>query len=140
MLDLKHIGMSGHSFGAVTTEAVIGETFPVDKEEKSPIRVITAAIAMSGSPSRLTKPQDKAFGNIKIPVFYLTGTQDNIGLIKAPEHRVPYDHSGGEAYLVVFNEANHMTFAPRKSVIQNPAKEDSKNISVNQPRRSGMRR
>ena len=26
-LDLKHIGMSGHSFGAVTTQAVAGETF-----------------------------------------------------------------------------------------------------------------
>ena len=28
-LDLKKVGMSGHSFGAVTTEAVSGETLPV---------------------------------------------------------------------------------------------------------------
>ena len=29
-LDLKKVGMSGHSFGAVTTEAVSGETMPVE--------------------------------------------------------------------------------------------------------------
>jgi len=47
-LDLERIGMSGHSFGAVTTEAVSGETFPVLGTKLTDSR-IKAAIAFSPS-------------------------------------------------------------------------------------------
>ena len=44
-LDLGRIGMSGHSFGAVTTQAVSGQVFPIGKGFTDPR--INAAVLMS---------------------------------------------------------------------------------------------
>ena len=50
-LDLNKVGMSGHSFGAVTTEAVSGETLPVGGQKFTDPR-IKAAIVFSPSAPR----------------------------------------------------------------------------------------
>src|SRR5277367_6520337 len=64
-LDMKKIGMSGHSFGAVTTEAVSGESLTFTGQKFTDPR-ITAAIAFSpSSPKRGSA--EKAFGSVKIP-------------------------------------------------------------------------
>src|SRR6185369_6645340 len=46
-MDLSHIGMTGHSFGAVTTEAVSGEVYPGYGSKFLEPR-IDAALPMSG--------------------------------------------------------------------------------------------
>ena len=126
-LDLKKIGMSGHSFGAVTTEAVIGEKFLGDPEGKIADHRITAAIAMSGTGSK-NLDQDTAFGSITIPVFYLTGTEDKSGNAKPADRRVPFDHSKSpDTFLATFVGANHMAFSPRKNLIPLPDKEKYQN-------------
>ena len=73
-LDLKKIGMSGHSFGAVTTEAVSGETFPLDGQKLTDSR-IKAAIAFSPS-SPKDGSAEKIFAAMKIPWLLMTGTKD----------------------------------------------------------------
>ena len=73
-LDMKRIGMSGHSFGAITTEAVSGETMPGNGQGFTDAR-IRAAIVMSPSPPR-TLSVDEAFGAVKIPWLLMTGTKD----------------------------------------------------------------
>lgn len=114
-LDVNRIGMSGHSFGAITTQAVAGEKFIPDSRGQFRDPRIKAAIAMSGSRSR-TRDQDWAFGSIKIPMFYLTGTADKIGPIGPADRRVPFDHSTfPQTYLLVFNGATHMTFNPSRT-------------------------
>ncbi len=112
-LDLANIGMSGHSFGAITTQAIVGQTYnALGKTTTFLDKRIKAGIAMSGSGAKMID-QDAAFGSIKMPVFYLTGTQDTIGKIGAGQRRTPFDHSTfPQTYLVTFDGANHMTFVP----------------------------
>jgi predicted dienelactone hydrolase len=73
-LDLAHVGMSGHSFGAVTTEAVSGETLPLSGRELTDRR-IKAAIAFSPSTPKGANAK-VAFGSVKIPWLLMTGTRD----------------------------------------------------------------
>ncbi len=110
-LDLAKIGMSGHSFGAITTQAIAGQHYVAENAHLADPR-IKAGIAMSGSGSK-DLDQDAAFNSIKIPMFYLTGTDDKIGMIGAGSRRIPFDHSTqADTYLLNLTGANHMTFAP----------------------------
>src|SRR5262245_60635074 len=70
-LDLDRVGMSGHSFGAVTTQAVSGERFPLSKGFTDPR--IKAAVIMSPSGPRRGGDPARSFGGVKIPWFLLTG-------------------------------------------------------------------
>ena len=73
-LNLEIVGMSGHSFGARTTQAVAGQTFPfVGKKHTLP--EIRAAIMFSPSSPRRGNPK-RAFGEVTIPWLLMTGTKD----------------------------------------------------------------
>lgn len=72
-MNLKRVGMSGHSFGAVTTQAVSGQSFPLGRDFTD--ARITAACMMSPSSPRVGDPKS-AFGKVKIPWLLLTGTKD----------------------------------------------------------------
>jgi predicted dienelactone hydrolase len=123
-LDLEKIGMSGHSFGAITTQAIVGQVYDVVGKTNTFLdKRVKAGIAMSGSGAKSTD-QDVAFSSIKMPVFYLTGTLDKVGNIGAGQRRTPFDHSTfPETYLVTFDGANHMTFGPRGSIFAPADKE-----------------
>jgi len=73
-LDLGRIGMPGHSFGAVTTQAVSGQSLPSGDQPFTDQR-IRAAIAFSPSIPR-GMSGDKAFGGVKIPWLLMMGTKD----------------------------------------------------------------
>lgn len=73
-LDLEHIGMSGHSFGAMTTQVVGGEQLPLLGAKYTDVR-IDAALALSPSvPKGMAAA--RAFGNVQIPWMLMTGTED----------------------------------------------------------------
>ncbi|HEY4284010.1 MAG TPA: dienelactone hydrolase [Chthoniobacterales bacterium] len=113
-LDLQKIGMSGHSFGAVTTEAVSGENFPTLGTTLTDSR-IRAAIAFSPSAPRRGTPE-QAFGSVKIPWLLMTGTKDNspIGSVDATARlRVYPALRGAPKYQVVLNDAEHSAFTDR---------------------------
>jgi WD40 repeat protein/dienelactone hydrolase len=117
-LDLRRIGMAGHSFGAWTTLAVIGEVFvgPGGREITLADPRIKAAIAMSAPVPRDKTKLDQAFGKIKIPCLHMTGTLDDspIGDTVAKDRRLPYDHiRGADQYLVIFAGGDHMIFSGR---------------------------
>ena len=113
-LDLKKVGMSGHSFGAVTTEAVSGEAFPVEGQQFTDSR-IKAAIAFSpSSPRGVTA--SKAFGAVKIPWLLMTGTKDiaPIGQVEVASRLAVYPAlHGAPKYEVVLNNAEHSVFIDR---------------------------
>ncbi len=67
-------GMSGHSFGAVTTQAVSGQRTVGGKATFRDAR-IAAALIMSPSSPRGGTPQE-AFGEISSPWMLMTGTED----------------------------------------------------------------
>jgi predicted dienelactone hydrolase len=113
-LDLSHVGMSGHSFGAVTTQAVSGQSFPfttIDPRE----RRISAAVMMSPSMPRRGDPK-KAFASVTLPWLLMTGTHDEavIGNQTAESRRQVFPLlPPGDKYQVVFEGAEHSAFSDR---------------------------
>lgn len=72
--DLEHVGMSGHSFGAVTTQAVAGQSLPLTGQKFLDAR-IDAALPMSPSSPRAGSVE-RAFAKVAIPWLLMTGTED----------------------------------------------------------------
>lgn len=113
-LDLKHIGMSGHSFGAVTTQAVAGQSTAGGRVPFLEPR-ISAAMMLSPSPPALGDPAS-AFGSITIPCLLMTGTLDTspIGNATAADRlKVFPELTHAPAWQVVFDKATHMSFGDR---------------------------
>lgn len=73
-LDLARIGMSGHSFGAIVTQAVSGQQMPLIGGRFNDPR-IRSALLMSPSKPRRGSAED-AFGAVAIPWLLMTGTHD----------------------------------------------------------------
>ncbi|MEK7952161.1 alpha/beta hydrolase family protein [Luteolibacter soli] len=112
-LDLERLGMSGHSFGAQTTQALAGQG---DRPRLSLVEPrIDAAVMMSPSPPRVGDPA-KAFANVKIPCLLMTGTRDESPIGNTtPEDRLKVFPAlqQAPAWEVVFDQATHMDFGQR---------------------------
>jgi predicted dienelactone hydrolase len=121
LLDLRAIGMAGHSFGAWTTLAVAGQMLGPRQQSSLADPRVKAAIEMS-APVPRNADLDRTYGKINMPILHLTGTLDNspIGDTKAAERRVPFDHIQAPGqYLVIFQGGDHMIFAgQRRQVIK----------------------
>lgn len=113
-LDLERIGMSGHSFGAITTQAVSGQSLRAGDPRFTDPR-IRAALPMSQSPQRLGDPGE-AFGSVKIPWLLMTGTHDTAMIANlTPEMRAkvfPALPPGGK-YELILDGAEHSAFTER---------------------------
>ncbi len=114
-MDMTRVGMSGHSFGAVTTQAVSGQSFAGGN---SPLTVpkIKAAIAFSPSSPRQGGDPKQAFGNVKIPWMLMTGTKDTSPIgnidVKSRFAVFPALPPGGKYELVLYG-AEHSVFTDR---------------------------
>jgi len=124
-LDLAHIGVSGHSFGAVTTQAVSGQRTARGGTALTDSR-IDAAVVMSPSSPRRGTPQD-AFGKVKLPWLLMTGTKDvsKIGHADLKSRLAVFASlPPGGKYELVLDGAEHAAFSerspPRKSGPRNP--------------------
>ena len=114
-MDLDHIGMSGHSFGAFTTQAMAGQSFISGKFTYLEKR-IDAAVMMSPSVSK-RGDADKAFGSINMPCLLMTGTKDDSSIgDSSPEDRLKVFPAltAAPAWQVVFDGATHMDFGERE--------------------------
>ena len=112
-LDLTRVGMSGHSFGAVTTQAVSGQQFPLGRSFTD--ARIKAAMALSPSvPPR--GEASSAFGSVTIPWLLMTGTAD-ASLIggQTPASRLGVYPAlpKGQKYELVLDGAEHSAFTDR---------------------------
>jgi predicted dienelactone hydrolase len=115
-LDCTRIGMSGHSFGALTTQAVSGQGFKNGATFFTDSR-IKAALPMSPSSPRSTKDPQLAFGSVQIPWLLMTGTNDvaRIGTIDMESRLAvfPALPAGGKYELVLYG-AEHSAFTDRE--------------------------
>lgn len=113
-LDVQHVGMSGHSFGAVTTQAVSGQGFLRGSPTFTDPR-IKAALAMSPSAPRRGDAKS-AFGKVSIPWLLMTGTKDlaPIGDADLASRLAvfPALPPGGK-YELVLENAEHSAFTDR---------------------------
>lgn len=112
-LDMDRVGMSGHSFGAVTTQAVSGQAFLGQQRFTDPR--IKAAIAFSPSTPRQDRA-DAAFGGVTIPWLLMTGTRDAalIGGQTVESRLAVYPAlRAGSKYELVLDGAEHSAFTDR---------------------------
>ncbi len=113
-MSLDRIGMSGHSFGAVTTQALSGQRAGLRNLSSTDSRIV-AAIAFSPSSPRLGRPE-RAFGQVEIPWMLMTGTSDTAPIADIDaESRLavfPALPSGGK-YELVLDGAEHSAFTER---------------------------
>jgi predicted dienelactone hydrolase len=114
-LDTTRIGMSGHSFGAMTTMAIAGQVYATaaGATYSSPDPRVKAAIAMSTPVPRNRDFWPAAFAGMRIPCLHMTGTLDEspLGETSPGQRRVPFDHTrGAPAWLITFAGGDHMVF------------------------------
>jgi predicted dienelactone hydrolase len=113
-MNLEKIGMSGHSFGAITTEAVSGESLAISGQKFTDPR-ITAAIAFSPSSPKIGSAAP-AFGSVTIPWMLMTGTKDvsPIGNQDVQSRLAVYPNlTLAPKYEVILNNAEHSAFTDR---------------------------
>ena len=115
-IDLARAGMSGHSFGAHTTQAMAGQVFPNAQGRTLRDDRIRAAIAFSPAPPPNSSEAviRASFEPIAIPFFSITGTKDQVPELNdvTPEQRaLPYRYMRpGDKYLLIFDGADHAAF------------------------------
>ncbi|WP_269532373.1 hypothetical protein [Chitinimonas sp. BJYL2] len=106
---LDQIGMAGHSFGAVTTQAVAGQHYPLIGTRWREPR-IKAFLAFSPSARR----EGGAFDQFDRPFFSMTGTEDGDPLgsgMSAADREKPYAAMpAGGKYLLVLAGRTHDFF------------------------------
>jgi predicted dienelactone hydrolase len=114
-LDLKRIGMSGHSFGAVTTQGVSGQRTAFGGALFTDKR-IKAALAMSPNCPRNGGDPRQLFGGVTIPWLLMTGTKDTalVGDADVASRLAvfPALPPGGK-YELVLDGAEHSAFSER---------------------------
>ncbi|MCP5534865.1 MAG: dienelactone hydrolase [Akkermansiaceae bacterium] len=120
-IDMEHIGIAGHSYGAVTTQAIAGQSFgpmgPAYLDKR-----IDAGFAMSPSIPRRGSAE-KAFAGIAIPMLLMTGTKDGNFITNAPPASrrgvfAALPPSAGNArtkhYELVLKDAEHSAFSDHR--------------------------
>lgn len=113
-IDLTKIGIAGHSFGAQTVQAAIGQQGGTAQRTVSRAEPrIRAAVAFS--PGFKKADPAFAFANVTVPCFHFTGTNDSVGSISdmtVEQRRVPFDniHARGQR-LITFEGGDHMVFS-----------------------------
>jgi dienelactone hydrolase len=114
-IDLAHVGMCGHSFGAGTTQAVAGQKFLMTGTSNTDERIKAALMFSPSSPKRgLTAAQ--SFGEVKIPWLLMTGTLDVAPVgDQTLESRLAVFPAlpPGSKYEVVLEGAQHSAFGDR---------------------------
>ncbi len=114
-LNLAKIGMSGHSFGAVTTQSVSGQSFPDQGQSFTDSR-IRAALILSPSTPRKGDPA-VAFGSVTIPWMLMTGTEDKspLGNVDASSRLNVFPNlPPGDKYELVLENAEHSIFTENR--------------------------
>lgn len=135
-IDLHTIGMSGHSFGAMTTQVLLGQQFPDEQgilQDYSDPR-FRAGILYSPVPAfHLTgELPDRIYGSIDRPVFHMTGTDDSSPVegFDYTRRLAVYDYSlKAEKMLMILKDGDHMVYnGSRGKLGQNPNRERHEEI------------
>ena len=113
--DLQHVGMSGHSFGAVTTQAVSGQTGPGGRQPFTDKRIDAAVVMSPSTPARASAAQ--SFGQVDRPWLLMTGTRDTAPIgnqdMTSRLAVFPALPEGGK-YELVLDGAEHSVFTDRR--------------------------
>lgn len=134
-VDFNRIGMSGHSFGAMTTQVMAGQLFPAQDGTLLDLRDtrFRAGILYSPVPVRhLTERTDaEIYGPIAIPLFHMTGTEDESPVegFGADLRQIIFEYGAGPAYLLELAGGDHMVYVgSRGKLADNPKRGEHETI------------
>lgn len=140
-MDFENIGMSGHSFGALSTQVAAGQMFGDEDHKITQLREprIKAGILYSPVPvsdhllDKIVNLKDKnIYEDIQIPLLHMTGTKDDapIGGEDYTHRLAVYNNTGcPEKYLLVKKGADHMVYnGTRGKLEKNPDREKHEEI------------
>lgn len=116
--DMNRVGMSGHSYGALSTLVAVGQrVLGATPQTRFAEPRIKAAIVYSPNKPRGDDPST-AFAAVKTPMLHFTGTSDTtpFDLEKSPfERTTPFQAiKGPDQYLIVLTGADHALFGGRR--------------------------
>jgi hypothetical protein len=127
-MDKTNLGMSGHSFGAMTTQVMAGQMFPNEDGDLTSFREkrFRAGILYSPVPANnLSGAQPTTiYGTIALPLFHMTGTADEspIERFGYKDRMKVFENSGrAERQLLILNDGDHMVYnGSRGQLEENP--------------------
>ena len=132
-IDLTKLGMSGHSFGALSTLVAAGQRVPGAEGRNYAEPRIKAAIAYSPNKPR-NDDVATAFAGVKTPMLHMTGTQDRspMDLEGSPfERTAPYQViSGADQYLVILDGGDHAVFGGPRTAPRPNRPRDAEHMSL----------
>lgn len=113
-LDFSRLGMSGHSFGALTTQIMAGQLAGRETAEDLSDDRFIAGILYSPVPAfRLQLGGKDVYAPIRKPLLHMTGSEDSSPVEGfGPEKRMEVLEGAGNAdqYLFYLNGADHMVY------------------------------
>lgn len=125
-MDFDTMGMSGHSFGAMTTQVMAGQRVPDAagnllnfKEDRFKAGIVYSPVPIT---HMTDKPHDIIYGPIDIPLLHMTGTDDVSPLEGFTyDHRfLVHDHTNHpEKYLLIKNGGDHMVYNGTRGKLKN---------------------
>ena len=129
--DLNNIGMSGHSFGALTTQVMAGQYFPDENDvlKQMSEQRFKAGILYSFVPMGhlYQGKQEELFSSIDLPLLFMTGTADDSPVENFDyTYRLPvWEHAGSdEKYLLTLEDGDHMVYnGSRGKLGENPKRD-----------------
>ncbi len=115
-LDLERVGMSGHSFGALTTQVLGGQRYKQGRVSYADPR-IKAAVMFSPSSPQKDGNLSATFDEVAIAWLLITGTKDTSPMIGGPDvaSRLAVFPTlpPGDKYELVLEGAEHSAFTDR---------------------------
>ena len=133
-LDFSRLGLSGHSFGANTTQIMAGQALGYGRRRyRLHEPRFRAGILYSPVPSynRIDPPQT-IYGSIAIPLFHMTGTDDTSPVegFDYTRRLEVFEHSGApDQHLMVLNGGDHMVYnGSRGTLGDNPLRAEHEAI------------
>ena len=133
-MDFSRIGMSGHSFGANTTQILAGQQIGRGaRAYRLHDPRFRAGILYSPIPAyNRDEGLETVYGGLSIPLLHMTGTKDESPLegFGWERRREVFEHSGAPGqYFMALKEGDHMVFAGSRGKLGgNPLRETHEDL------------
>lgn len=135
-MDFDALGMSGHSFGAMTTQVMAGQLIPdlTDTlismyEPRFKAGILYSPVPI---PHLSAAPEAEIYGPIAMPLLHMTGTEDTspLGGFSYEQRLCVYEQTGHpEKYVLIKQGGDHMVYnGTRGKLAANPLRERHEEI------------